>query len=97
MKMKIDNYEALQKLNQIPNIVKTDNDAKLREETNKFEAIFIKEILDVSLKSNNSLFPKSAGEEIYQSMYNGAISNKMSGHFGFSKLLFNYLKSKEKG
>jgi len=95
--MKIDNYEALQNLNQIPNIVKTNNDAKLKEETNKFEAFFIEEILNVSIKSDNSLFPKSAGQEIYQSMYNDAISNKMSGHFGFSKLLFNYLKSKEKG
>jgi Rod binding domain-containing protein len=92
--MKIDNYSALMSLNSVPNIIKTDNDTKLKEQTDKFEAFFIKKILDVSIKSNNMLFPKSAGEDIYNSMYNDAMSNKLSGHFGFSELLFNYLKKR---
>ncbi len=92
MNINIDNYSVMRSLNSVPNIVKTDNDAKLKEQTDKFEAFFIAKILDVSTKSENTLFPKSAGEDIYKSMYNDTMSNKLSGHFGFSELLFNYLK-----
>ncbi len=92
--MKIDNFVALDSLNHIPNIIKNDNDAKLKEQTDKFEAFFIKKVLDISIKSDHALFPKGAGDEIYRSMYNDALSNKMSGKFGFSELLFNFLKNK---
>ncbi len=92
--MAMDDYKAMQSLDNIPNIKKTDNDAKLKEQTDKFEAIFIKEILDVSMKTDNSLFPKSVGEDIYNSMYNQTISDKLSGKFGFSELLYKYLKKK---
>ncbi len=92
MNLNIDNYSVMRSLNSVPSIIKTDNDAKLKEQTDKFEAFFIKKILDVSTKSENTLFPKSAGEDIYKSMYNDTMSNKLSGHFGFSELLFNYLK-----
>ena len=90
----IDNFVALDSLNNVPNIVKNDNDTKLKEQTDKFEALIIKEVLDISIKSDHTLFPKGAGDEIYRSMYNDALSNKMSGRFGFSKLLFDFLKNK---
>ena len=92
--MKLDNSVALMKAGSLPKIDKNENDTKLKEQTDKFEALFIKEVLDTSIKPENSLFPKSAGEKIYQSMYNEAMSNSLSGHFGFSELLFNYLKEK---
>ncbi|NPA74325.1 MAG: rod-binding protein [Epsilonproteobacteria bacterium] len=88
------NFEALNSLSVMPNIVKTDDDTKLKEQTDKFEAVFIKEILDVSMKSENSLFPKSPGEDIYKSMYNETLSDQLSGKFGFSELLYNFLKQK---
>jgi peptidoglycan hydrolase FlgJ len=74
--------------------IENKNDALLKEQTDKFEAFFIKQVLDISLKQNdsNSLFGKDAGDKIYNSMYNDAVSNAMSGKFGFSELLFNYLK-----
>ncbi|MDX1809884.1 MAG: rod-binding protein [Sulfurospirillaceae bacterium] len=78
----------------VPSNTQNLNDKKLKEETDKFEAFFIKKILDVSTKGENSLFGKSAGTDIYHSMYNDAISNSMGGKFGLSQLLFNYLKSK---
>jgi len=93
--MKIDNYSALNALNSVPKIIKNDNDTKLKEQTDKFEAFFIKKVLDISIKSDHSLFPKGAGDEIYRSMYNDALSDKLSGRFGFSELLFNYLKQKQ--
>jgi len=92
--MKMDNYMALNSLGNVPKIIKSDNDAKLKEQTDKFEAFFIKKVLDISIKSDHSLFPKGAGDEIYRSMYNDALSDKLSGRFGFSELLFNFLKQR---
>ena len=68
------------------------DDAKLKEQTDKFEALFIKQLLDVSLNADNSMFPDVTGKEIYQSMYNDTMGKQFSGSFGFSKLLFDYLK-----
>ncbi len=70
------------------------DDKKLKEVTDKFEAFFIKKILDVSLKHDNSLYSKDAGDKIYNSMYNDAMSNAMGGKFGFSQMLFDFLKQK---
>lgn len=97
----VDNSLALMQVsNQNVSDVKleTKNDVLLREQTDKFEAYFIKQVLDVSLKQNDSdrLFGKDAGEKIYNSMYNDAVSNAMSGKFGFSELLFNFLKENTK-
>ena len=72
------------------------NDKALKEQTDKFEALFIKQLLDVSLNSKNSLFPDVTGKEIYQSMYNDTMGTQFSGTFGFSKLLFDYLKENAK-
>ena len=71
-------------------------DKKLKELTNQFEAFLIKKVLDISLPKNNPLFPKDAGDKIYRSMYNDTLSQTMSGHFGFSELLYNFLKEKNK-
>lgn len=90
----IDNSLALMQSGFKPQNVNTDNidEAKLKEQTDKFEAFFIKKVLDISLKHENKLFPKDPGDKIYNSMYNDAISTSMSGKFGFSELLFNHLK-----
>ncbi len=90
----VDNSLALLQSSYTPQSVKieNENDVKLKEQTDKFEAFFIKQILDISLKHDNSLFEKDAGDKIYNSMYNDALSNGMSGSFGFSELLFNHLK-----
>jgi len=91
--MKIDSTIALQNLNSAKiDIDPNSDDAKLKKQTDNFEALILKEILDISLKSENSLFGKDAGDKIYHSMYNDALSKAMSGSFGYSQLLFNYLK-----
>ncbi len=90
--MKIDNYTALSALNTPKVDMKSEDDVKLKEQTDKFEAFFIKQILDISMKNENKLFPKDAGDKIYNSMYNEAMSDELSGHFGYSQLLFNFLK-----
>ncbi|RDU64041.1 hypothetical protein CQA53_08130 [Helicobacter didelphidarum] len=76
---------------------KTDSsDKALREQTDKFEAIFIKTLLDTSLNLDNPLYPKQPGSDIYNSMFKEQLAENLSGGFGYSELLFNYLKDKQK-
>ena len=56
----------------------SEQDALLKEQTDAFEAFLV----------------KSAGDEIYHSMYNDTMSKALSGNLGFSELLFNYLKER---
>jgi flagellar protein FlgJ len=90
----IDNSMALMNTTYNPKNIKIDNsnDVKLKDQTDKFEAFFIKKVLDISLKNDNKLFEKDAGDKIYNSMYNDAMSNSLTGKFGFSELLFDFLK-----
>lgn len=75
-----------------PTIQKTDDDTRLREQTDAFEALIIKNMLDTALKMDDSLYPKAPGHDIYESMYRDTLSESLSGSFGFSDLLFDYLK-----
>lgn len=71
---------------------KNRNDVALKEQTDNFEAVFLKMVLDKSLQTENHLIPKGVGEDIYKSMYNDALSKDLSGRFGFSEMLFDFLK-----
>jgi Rod binding domain-containing protein len=51
-------------------------------------------MLDISLKSEDSLFGKTTGSHIYKSMYNDALSEQLSGGFGYSEMLFEFLTKK---
>lgn len=75
-----------------PKIEKTDDDSRLREQTDAFEALILKHMLDTALKTEDSLYPKAPGHDIYDSMYRDTLSESLSGSFGFSDLLFDYLK-----
>ncbi len=90
----IDNSMALMHTTYSPNKINVENstDVRLKEQTDKFEAFFIKKVLDISLKNDNKLFEKDAGDKIYNSMYNDAMSDSLTGKFGFSEMLFNFLK-----
>ncbi|MGX3011698.1 hypothetical protein ACWIUD_09105 [Helicobacter sp. 23-1044] len=81
---------------EIPQINSAD-DAKLKEQTDAFEALILKFMLDSALKMDNPLYPKEAGSAIYESMYKDSIANAVSGDFGYSNLLFSYLKDLQKG
>ncbi len=90
--MKIDNSIVASTAFDPKNIVKTDDDKKLKEQTDNFEAFMIKKVLDISLKRENTLFGKDPGDKIYNSMYNDTMSKALSGGLGYSELLFNFLK-----
>lgn len=90
----MDTSIALMNTTYAPQNINVDNrnDEKLKEQTDKFEAFFIKQVLDISLKNDNKLFEKDAGDKIYNSMYNDTMSNALTGKFGFSEMLFDFLK-----
>lgn len=67
-------------------------DKKIREQSNAFEALILKYMLDSALNMEDSLYEKGAGSEIYNSMYKDTIANSLSGSFGYGDLLYNYLK-----
>ncbi|MCK9546541.1 MAG: rod-binding protein [Sulfurospirillaceae bacterium] len=82
---------------QAPKIeINTKEDRLLKEQTDNFEAFFVKQVLDIALKDKSTLYPKDPGDKIYQSMYNDTMSQEFSGSFGFSELLFNFLKENAK-
>lgn len=75
-----------------PSIDKDVDDVALRQQTDKFEALLLKTLLDTSMKDEDPLYGKDPGDKIYKSMYRDQISQEASGGFGLSELLFNYLK-----
>ena len=68
----------------------------LREQTDAFESFFVKMVLDIAIKTENSLFGKDAGDEIYGSMYRQTMSEALSGGFGFSDMIYDYLLERAK-
>jgi len=92
--MKIDNSVAMAALD-TPKFRPTEDDIRLKEQTDAFEAFLLKKVLDISLKNENPLFGKDAGDKIYSSMYNDTMGKALSGGFGFSELLFNFLKEQQ--
>ena len=95
--MQMDNSVALLNANYNSSIktdAKSQNDALLKEQTDKFEAFFLKQVLDIALNSEqeNTLFEKDAGDKIYKSMYNDTMSSALSGNLGLSEMIFNFLK-----
>ncbi|WP_104742749.1 hypothetical protein [Helicobacter cinaedi] len=70
-------------------------DAKLREQTDNFESLLLKIMLEQAIKNDDTLYPKQAGSDIYHSMYIDSLSQELSGSFGYSELLFNFLKEQQ--
>ncbi len=67
---------------------------KLKKVCDEFESEILNFYLKEALDSKNTLFPKSPGEEIYKSMYEETLSKNLSGNFGYSELLYNFLKNR---
>ena len=83
-----------------PSIPKVDmnlDQKKLRKQTDAFEAIILKMVLDKALDTKDPLLPEDPGRKIYRSMQNDEISKQLSGAFGYSELLYNYLVEQQKG
>ncbi|RAX55954.1 rod-binding protein [Helicobacter sp. 10-6591] len=69
------------------------DDKALKEQTDNFEAIILQLMLKDTIKNDNPLYPKQPGSDIYHSMYLENLADNLSGSFGYSDLLYNYLKN----
>ncbi len=58
------------------------DDKALKDRTDSFEAVVVKQMLDIALDEKYSLFPDAAGKDIYKSMYTETLSKSLSGKFG---------------
>ena len=84
------NNNALPKIN--PNV---ENEA-LKEQTDAFESVILKMLMDNAMKNQEDLFSsqKDPGDKIYKSMYREELAKASAGGFGFSQMLFDYLSQK---
>lgn len=90
--MNIDSTAALYSAKQnIPKIQEGLDKVALKKQTDQFEAIILKQLLDVSMKDENTLFGKDPGDKIYNSMYRDEISKVGAGNMGISNMLFEFL------
>lgn len=71
------------------------DDIALREQTDAFEALILKIVLESAIKNDDILYPKQPGSDIYHAMYIDQLSQSLSGSFGYSELLFNFLKEQQ--
>ncbi|NOR58986.1 MAG: hypothetical protein GQ474_10735 [Sulfurimonas sp.] len=80
----------------VPKIDSNSNDAKLREQTDAFESVILKMLMDNAMKDEKNLFSEQndPGDKIYKSMYREELAKASAGGFGFSQMLFDYLSQK---
>lgn len=76
--------------------IQANEDKALREQTDNFEALFLQIMLKDAIKNENPLYPKQPGSDIYHSMYIENLAQNLSGSFGYSELLYNYLKEQQR-
>ncbi len=66
------------------------DDGALRDVCNSFEAFFMNQLLETSLKSSK-MAGEGTGSEIVKGMYTDALSQKSAGTLGISDMLFQFL------
>lgn len=77
--------------------IKTDNLEKeqLKKVSDEFEAFFLKQIMDISLKSTK-VAGEAAGSDIIKGMYTQAVSDSSTGSLGISNMLYEFLSRNNK-
>lgn len=81
----------------IPKIDANVEDKELKKQTDAFEAIIVKMLMDNAMKDEKNLFSSQndPGDKIYKSMYRDELSKASAGSFGFSQMLYDYLSQKK--
>jgi len=69
-------------------------DKSLRAVCNNFEAFFMNQILETSLKSSK-IAGEGTGSDIFKSMYTDSLSQKSAGSLGISDMLYKFLSEKK--
>ena len=90
------NVGALSQQHTIPKIDTKVEDAELRKQTDAFESVILKMLMDNAAKDEKNLFSEQndPGDKIYKSMYRDELSKASAGGFGFSQMLYDYLSQK---
>ncbi len=88
--VKKESYENLRNLDSS----KLEDDA-LRKVSNDFEAFFMQQLLDISLKNTN-IAGEGSGSDIIKGMYTEAISKQSVGTVGISDMLYDFLTQDNK-
>lgn len=86
-KSSVDNYKNI-------NPSKMEDEA-LRKVSDDFEAFFMKQMLDVSLK-DSTIAGEGSGSDIIKGMYTDAVSRQANGTVGISDMLYNFLSERRK-
>ena len=88
--------QHLSQQNNIPKIDAKAEDAALKEQTDAFESVILKMLMDNAMKDEKNLFSQQndPGDKIYKSMYREELSKASAGGFGFSQMLYEYLSQK---
>ena len=84
-------------LREIPDVKVKADDAKLREASSEFEAIFIQQMLKTMRKTSleTEFIKKSEGEKIFRSMLDEqyALLSAKSGRLGLGEMIYQQLNS----
>lgn len=77
--------------------IKTDKleEDQLKKVSDEFEAFFLKQIMDISLKSTK-VAGEGAGSDIIKGMYTQAVSDNSTGSLGISNMLYEFLSRNNK-
>lgn len=88
--------QLISQQHQLPKIDAKADDAKLREQTDAFESVILKMLMDDAMKDEKNLFTQEndPGDKIYKSMYREELAKASAGGFGFSQMLYDFLSRK---
>ena len=88
--------QSVSQQHSIPKIDPKAENEELRAQTDAFESVIIKMLMDNAMKDEKNLFSdqKDPGDKIYKSMYRDELSKASAGGFGFSQMLYDYLSNK---
>lgn len=94
--MNITDTQLISQQHQLPKIDAKADDAKLREQTDAFESVILKMLMDDAMKDEKNIFSEEndPGDKIYKSMYREELAKASAGGFGFSQMLYDYLSRK---
>lgn len=77
------------------NNIKNKSDDALRNATDDFEAFFMQQLLDISMK-NSKIAGEGTGSEIIKGLYTENLSKASTGTLGISDMLYKFLSENKK-
>jgi Rod binding domain-containing protein len=88
--------KALSQQYNTPKINLESKNKDLREQTDAFESVILKMMMDNAMKEENNIFSQEndPGDKIYKYMYREELAKASAGGFGFSQMLYEYLSQK---